>query len=128
MARVLLLQFDTDPDRESRRRLLSDAGQQLSEAEPRWPTFFDAVRSERPDLIVIAASRIPSHAFEAARYLGDGFNTRNIPVLLVDVAAGDAVRAQSSAPRARIVERANLRDVVQQSLEPTVPESARLRS
>jgi len=108
MAQVLLLQFDTDPACDARRQLVARSGLSVAEAEPRWPTFFDAVNEQQPSLIVIACARIPSHALEAARYLGDGFNTRNIPVLLVDVAAKDVERARRSAPRARIVERTDL--------------------
>ena len=92
---VLLLQFDTDPESGARRRILHDlagagTGTQpgdyvLLEDQPRWPTFFEAVTLERPDVIVIACSKLPQHAREAARYLGEGFNTRDIPVVLVDV-------------------------------------------
>jgi hypothetical protein len=108
MAKILLLQFDTDPDCAKRREALQKTGATVYEAEPRWPVFFDAVRAHRPDAIVIAAPVIPSHAIEAARYLGDGFSTRDIPVYLVDVRPGDVDRAKSSAPRARIIDGASL--------------------
>ena len=108
MAKVLLLQFDTDPACAERRDILAKTGLAVVEAEPRWPTFFDVVTAQRPDVIVIAASLIPSHAYEAARYLGDGFNTRNIPVLLVDVAPRDRASASSSAPQATIIDRGGL--------------------
>jgi len=118
MAKVLLLQFDTDPARAERRTILESTGMAVVEAEPRWPTFFDVVTAQRPDIIVIAASTIPTHAFEAARYLGDGFNTRNIPVLLVDVNPKDHARAQTSAPQAKIVDRAALAGAVKEALQP----------
>ena len=118
MPKVLLFQFDTDPARAERRTILASTGMTVVEAEPRWPTFFDVVTAQRPDVIVIAASTIPSHAFEAARYLGDGFNTRNIPVLLVDVNPKDYNRAQTSAPQAKIVEGSVLADAVRESLQP----------
>ncbi|HEV2878707.1 MAG TPA: hypothetical protein VGW96_03910 [Candidatus Eremiobacteraceae bacterium] len=108
MPKVLLLQFDTDPDRAQRRALLESTGMTVVEAEPQWPTFFDVVTAQRPDVIVIACGRISSHAFEAARYLGDGFNTRNIPVLLVDVQPSDLQTAKTSAPQAKIVDRDGL--------------------
>lgn len=120
MPKVLLLQFDTDPDCLARREILEKIGFTFGVAEPRWPTFFDAVNREQPDLIVIVAKILPSHALEAARYLGDGFNTRNIPVLLVDVNPKDEMRARSSAPRARIVAREELAQAVQQTLQPKV--------
>ena len=116
MPKVLLLQFDTDPARAERRLLLDRTGAMIAEAEPLWPTFFDAIAAQRPDAIVIAASRIPSHAFEAARYLGDGFNTRDIPVILVDVASKDMRRAKTSAPQAKIVDRKALEESVRQIL------------
>ena len=118
MPKLLLLQFDTDPACAERRAELEKTAAQVVEAEPRWPTFFDAVNAQRPDIIVIAASTIPSHAFEAARYLGEGFNTRNTPVLLVDVAAKDRARAAASAPQATIVERAALADAAGDALQP----------
>jgi PleD family two-component response regulator len=119
--KVLLLQFDTDLACAERRSILERSGMTIVEAEPRWPTFFDVVTAERPDVIVIAASKIPSHAFEAARYLGEGFNTRNIPVLLVDVSPRDRTRAEKSAPQATIVERAALVDAVKEALQPNAP-------
>jgi PleD family two-component response regulator len=118
MPKVLLLQFDTDPARADRRTILQSTGMRVVESEPRWPTFFDVVTAQRPDIIVIAASTIPSHAFEAARYLGDGFNTRNIPVLLVDVDPKDRARAQAPAPQAKIIERSALADAVKEALQP----------
>ena len=120
MPKVLLLQFDTDPDCLARHAILEKTGFTLAAAEPRWPTFFDAVNRDQPDLIVIAASVLPSHGLESARYLGDGFNTRNIPVLLVDVNPKDETRARSTAPRARIVERAEFAQAVLQILQPKV--------
>lgn len=117
MTKVLLLQFGTDPACGQRREILQKVGVSLAEAEPRWPTFFDAVNSQRPEIIIIAGSTIPSHAFEAARYLGEGFNTRDIPVLLVDVATKDLARARESAPRARIVEGSALGEAVMGTLD-----------
>lgn len=116
MAKVLLLQFDTDAACAQRRTLLAQTKAQIVEAEPQWPVFFDAVTAQRPDLIVIAASKIPSHAFEAARYLGDGFNTRDIPVILVDVGQKDLAQAKQSAPQAKIVDRSELINAVGEAL------------
>ena len=88
----------------------------MIEAEPRWPNFFDAVTRERPDVIVIAADRLPSHAREAARYLGEGFNTRDIPVVLVDVPSTEREKFEAYLrayqPRAKFVERTALTDAV----------------
>ena len=118
MPKVLLLQFDTDPARAERRTIVESIGVTVVEAEPSWPTFFDVVTAQRPDVIVIAASTIPSHAFEAARYLGDGFNTRNIPVILVDVDPKNNAGAKASAPLAKIVDRAALANAVKEALQP----------
>ena len=120
MPKVLLLQFDTDPACAQRRDILAKAQMTIVEAAPRWPIFFDVVTAERPDVIVIAASRIPSHAYEAARYIGDGFNTRNIPVLLVDVARKDITKAKNAAPQAQIVERPGLVDAIKAALKPKI--------
>jgi len=120
MPKVLLLQFDTDPACSERRAAVAATGVTVVEAEPRWPTFFDVVTAQRPDAIVIAASRIPSHAYEAARYLGEGFNTRNIPVLLVDVQRKERQTAQSSAPEATIIESGDLRAAVERATSPAI--------
>lgn len=103
MAKVALLQFDTDPACAARRDLLAKTGAKVVEGEPRWPAFFDLVSREQPDAIVIACSVIPRHPREAARYLGDGFNTRDIPVYLVDVPPTAYNEFRASAPRATIV-------------------------
>ncbi len=116
MRNILLLQFRNDPDCAARRELLAQADLDVAEAEPRWPVFFGAVNARRPDAIVIACSRLPSHAFECARYLGDGFNTRDIPVLLVDVLDKDLMRARSSANRARMVARDEVEPAVRDVL------------
>jgi hypothetical protein len=121
MPKLLMLQFDTDQACSERRGIVAKTGMTVVEAEPTWPNFFDVVTQQRPDVIVIAASKIPSHAFEAARYLGEGFNTRNIPVLLVDVAHKDIPKAKKSAPLARIVERINL----VRAIGETTPQNAR---
>jgi hypothetical protein len=116
MPKLALLQFDTDPDRESRRRLLSGLGANVVETEPRWPTFFQTIERERPDAVVIACSVIPQHAREAARYLGEGFNTRNIPVVLVDVLPRDLTATLTAAPSATIVDGDGLVDAVKKVL------------
>jgi len=104
MAKIALLQFDTDPECEARRDLLHGVGAAIVEDEPRWPAFFDTIARERPDAIVIACTVLPQHAREAARYLGDGFNTRDIPVYLVDVPSSDYNLTRSAAPRATIID------------------------
>ena len=103
MGKLALLQFDTDPACAARRAAVGSLGMIVVEGEPRWPAFFDLVTKERPDAIVIACAMLPRHPREAARYLGDGFNTRNIPVYLVDVPAAEHNEFSASAPRARIV-------------------------
>jgi hypothetical protein len=112
MAKILLLQFHSDPDCAARRDALSSLGALLVEAEPRWPTFFDVLTRERPDVVVISLSRIPSHGREAARYIKDGFNTRNIPVILTDVPTKEIDLTRKAAPTAMIVEQKQLADAV----------------
>lgn len=116
MAKILLLQFDTDPGCAAHREALSALGATLVEAEPRWPTFFDVLNRERPDIVVISLGAIPSHGREAARYIKDGFNTRNLPVFLTDVPAKDIDKCRKSAPTAVIVERKDLHDAVYKKL------------
>lgn len=112
MAILALLQFDTDPACAQRKAAVSGIGFQVVEAEPRWPDFFKTIEEKRPDVVVIGGGVIPQHAREAARYLGDGFNTRNIPVILVGVAPKDVPAAREAAPRAQIVDEAALPDAL----------------
>jgi len=91
-------------------------GATLVESEPRWPTFFDVLNRERPDVVVISLGAIPSHGREAARYIKDGFNSRNLPVFLTDVPAKDIDKCRKSAPTAVIVERRDLHDAVYKKL------------
>ncbi|HKW45733.1 MAG TPA: hypothetical protein VJN22_08745 [Candidatus Eremiobacteraceae bacterium] len=108
MANVLLLQFDTDENCAERRVLIEDTGANLLEDEPRWPTFFRMLLTAKPDAIVISCGKLPVHGREAARYINDGFNTRNIPVIVTDVAPDDIAKTKLAAPKAIVVERAGL--------------------
>ncbi|HYK53098.1 MAG TPA: hypothetical protein VEV38_06180 [Candidatus Eremiobacteraceae bacterium] len=108
MAKLALLQFDTDPACAARRAAVASLGATVVEGEPRWPAFFDLITKERPDAIIIACSILPRHPREAARYLGDGFNSRNIPVYLVDVPGAEYNEFHASAPRATIVQLSEL--------------------
>lgn len=116
----MLMQFDTDPDATSRRNLVKSSGATVIETEPKWPAFFDAVQAQRPDLIVIACSRLPSHARDAARYLGEGFNTRDIPVILVDIPEdkADAFKAYVAKynRRSTVSDRAGLPNAIRSAL------------
>jgi hypothetical protein len=114
------MQFDTDPGCAEHRKLLGDLGATFVEAEPAWPTFFDTVTKERPDIIVISCGKLPSHGREAARYLKDGFNTRNIPVILTDVAPTDLEKTRASVPTAEIADRKSLVESVKRHLKALV--------
>ncbi|MDQ2816996.1 MAG: hypothetical protein M3T49_02130 [Candidatus Eremiobacteraeota bacterium] len=120
MAKLLLLQFDTDPQCAARRDVLSKIDVQLAEDEPRWPSFFRTVTRIRPDVIVVACSRIPSHGREAARYLSEGFNTRDIPLIIVGVAEHDLEKTRDYVPRATIVGEENLASAVRERLPASV--------
>ena len=112
MSKVLLLQFETDPESAARRQALNAAGVSLTEDEPRWPNFFATVTAQRPDVIAIACSRLPDYAREAARYLGEGFNTRDIPLLLVDAPEKERAALESYVrtyqPNAKFVQTGEL--------------------
>ena len=108
MARVVLLQFDSDPGCAERRERIATVDPDFAEAEPRWPTFFETLSAQRPDVVVISCGKLPSHGREAARYINEGFNTRNMVVLLTDVAPQDRARTHSAAPESTIVGRDRL--------------------
>lgn len=116
MATVLLLQFDTDPHRANRRSALSRLDARIAEAEPRWPSFFDAVSAQRPAVVVIACGRLTAYAREAARYLGEGFNTRDIMLVLVGIPEKEREAferyVRTYQPNATFVDDAGLADAV----------------
>jgi len=116
MARVVLLQFDTDPGCAVRRAQIASVYPDFAEAEPRWPVFFDVLREQGPDLVVISCSKLPSHGREAARYINEGFNTRDIDVLLIDVAPHERSRTHAAAPMSHIVGRDRLTEEIRARL------------
>ena len=116
MARVVLLQFDTDPGCAERRAQVASVYPDFAEAEPRWPIFFETLSAEQPDVVVISCGKLPSHGREAARYINDGFNTRNIDVLLTDVAPKDRARTHAAAPMSTIVGRDRLTEELRSRL------------
>ncbi|HEV2907639.1 MAG TPA: hypothetical protein VGX02_00105 [Candidatus Eremiobacteraceae bacterium] len=116
MAKILLLQFHSDSHRKEHYDALKGLGAELVEAEPRWPSFFDVLNREHPDVVVISLGAIPSHGREAARYIKDGFNSRNLPVFLTDVPAKGIDKSRKSAPGAIIVEQKDLHDAVYKKL------------
>jgi hypothetical protein len=118
MPKILLMQFDTDPGCAQRRQALAGLGAEIVETEPRWPAFFDVVTRERPDVIIVSLGKLPSHGRESARYIKDGFNSRNIPVILTDVPAAEREKTQKSVPAAQIVEKKGLADAVRRLLSP----------
>jgi hypothetical protein len=108
MTRVVLLQFDTDPACAENRALVAGIYPEFAEEEPRWPLFFEALAQHRPDIVVISCAKLPSHGREAARYINEGFNTRNMDVLLIGVAPNERARTHAAAPESEIIEKDRL--------------------
>jgi DNA-binding response OmpR family regulator len=52
---------------------------------------YDLVKKERPDVVVIYLSRLPSHGWATARAISESRETRDVPVVFVD-GKGKAVR------------------------------------
>ncbi|HLJ83562.1 MAG TPA: hypothetical protein VKT51_05260 [Candidatus Eremiobacteraceae bacterium] len=116
MARVVLLQFDTDPGCADHRALVASVYPEFAEAEPRWPVFFETLAQQRPEIVVISCGKLPSHGREAARYINEGFNTRNMEVLLIDVEPRERARTRAAAPDSEIVDRERLSDELRRLL------------
>ncbi len=85
-----------DDDRDSARLMrvqLERAGHSVSVALG-GQAGIDAVRSTRPDLVVLDLRMVPVDGFEVLRQLQDDETTRNIPVLVVSVVeAGPKVKS-----------------------------------
>ena len=109
---------------------LAALGCEVSEQLAEWPGFFHAVHQphtpgslhrdpkDQPEVIVVEGSADPSTARECAGYLGETAFTRHIPVYLVDHPQDDEYRARRRAPRASLVTRGQLEQVLSEKLCP----------
>lgn len=109
---------------------LAALGCEVTEQQAVWPGFFQAVHQshtpgslhrdpkEQPEVVVVEGASDPSTGRECAGYLGETAFTRHIPVYLVDHPEDQAYRARRRAPRATLVTRGQLEQLISEKIGP----------
>ena len=69
--------------------------------EPRWPECQETLSSASPGLVLVDASRAPSHGRAVARWMSSHSRFRTVPFLFLDVADRDMTRIRKEIPRAQ---------------------------
>src|SRR5215471_4405291 len=99
---VLYLHFDT-PERANRLIKLQKSGAHIVVAEPRWPSFFELAKREKPYAIAIDFTGSPSHALETADYMSKARETKEAALFLLRVPADRVEAVTKRLPQATIV-------------------------
>jgi hypothetical protein len=99
---VLYLHFETH-DRPGRLAKLQKSGAHIVVAEPRWPSFFELAKREKPYALAIDFSHAPSHALETADYVSKARETKDAALFLLRVPADRREAAAKRLPQAVMV-------------------------
>jgi DNA-binding protein HU-beta len=99
---VLYLHFETN-ERPARLARLQKSGAHIVVAEPRWPSFFELAKREKPYALAIDFSHAPSHALETADYVSKARETKDAALFLLRVPADRREAAAKRLPQALIV-------------------------
>ncbi len=99
---VLYLHFET-PERANRLVKLQKSGAHIVVAEPRWPSFFELAKREKPYALAIDFSHAPSHALETADYVSKARETKEAALFLLRVPADRVEAVTKRLPQATIV-------------------------
>jgi hypothetical protein len=99
---VLYLHFDT-PERVNRLIKLQKSGAHIVVAEPRWPSFFELAKREKPYAIAIDFTGSPSHSLETADYMSKARETKDAALFLLRVPHDRAEAVTKRLPQATLV-------------------------
>ena len=99
---VLYLHFETN-ERASRLAKLQKSGAHIVVAEPRWPSFFELAKREKPYALAIDFSHAPSHALETADYVSKARETKEASLFLLRVPADRVEAVTKRLPQAKLV-------------------------
>ena len=99
---VLYLHFETN-ERPNRLAKLQKSGAHIVVAEPRWPSFFELAKREKPYALAIDFSHAPSHALETADYVSKARETKDAALFLLRVPADRTEAVVKRLPHATIV-------------------------
>ena len=99
---VLYLHFETE-QRVNRLLKLQKSGAHIVVAEPRWPSFFELAKREKPYAVAIDFSQAPSHALETADYITKARETKEAALFLLRIPHDRLEAVQKRLPKATIV-------------------------
>lgn len=99
---VLYLHFETN-ERTNRLAKLQKSGAHIVVAEPRWPSFFELAKREKPYALAIDFSHAPSHALETADYVSKARETKEAALFLLRVPADRVEAVTKRLPQATLV-------------------------
>jgi hypothetical protein len=99
---VLYLHFDI-PERANRLIKLQKSGAHIVVAEPRWPSFFELAKREKPYALAIDFSGAPSHALETADYVSKARETKDAALFLLRVPHDRVEAVTKRLPQATLV-------------------------
>ncbi len=99
---VLYLHFDI-PERANRLIKLQKSGAHIVVAEPRWPSFFELAKREKPYALAIDFSQAPSHALETADYVSKARETKDAALFLLRVPHDRVEAVTKRLPQATLV-------------------------
>lgn len=99
---VLYLHFETE-QRPSRLAKLQKSGAHIVVAEPRWPSFFELAKREKPYAVAIDFSQAPSHALETADYVSKARETKEAALFLLRIPHDRLEAVQKRLPNATVV-------------------------
>jgi hypothetical protein len=104
---VLYLHFET-PERANRLVKLQKSGAHIVVAEPRWPSFFELAKREKPYALAIDFSHAPSHALETADYVSKARETKDAALFLLRVPSDRVEAVTKRLPQATILTESEL--------------------
>jgi hypothetical protein len=99
---VLYLHFDI-PERANRLIKLQKSGAHIVVAEPRWPSFFELAKREKPYAIAIDFTGSPSHSLETADYMSKARETKDAALFLLRVPHDRVEAVTKRLPQATLV-------------------------
>lgn len=99
---VLYLHFETN-ERVNRLAKLQKSGAHIVVAEPRWPSFFELAKREKPYALAIDFSHAPSHALETADYVSKARETKDAALFLLRVPSDRVEAVTKRLPQATLV-------------------------
>jgi hypothetical protein len=123
---VLFLHFAGEA-RDAKAERIAREGFRLVVEEPRWPTFYELAKREKPHSIIIDFSRAPSHAQETTDYLSKARDTRETALFAIHVPDDRMDIVKERIPKVQIVSEKELVARLREREHAAAAEEARRR-